>query len=337
MTEIEYWLPLVWAGILVVAVALYVILDGFDLGIGILFPFAESEEEHDTMMNSIAPFWDGNETWLVMGGVGLLVAFPLAYAIIMPAVYLPVIIMLLALVFRGVAFEYRFVAKPHHEKWDMAFAGGSIVATFMQGVILGSILQGIKVENNAFAGGAFDWLTPFAIFVGLALVAGYALLGSTWLLFRTEGPIAARAREHAKILLLVLLAAMVIVSIWTPLASEYTRQRWFSWPNILFLAPIPLVTALVAYMAWRGIVRGYEIVPFISTIVIFLLGLAGLAISNVPYLVPNSVTIWQAAAPPESQIFILIGTLILLPMIIGYTVFTYWSFRGKVRPGEGYH
>lgn len=337
MSDMSYWLPLVWTIILGIAVVAYVILDGFDLGLGILFPFAESEEQHDIMMNTVAPFWDGNETWLVMGGVGLLVAFPLAYSIIMPALYLPIIIMLLALVFRGVAFEYRWVAKPSHTIWDAAFAGGSIVATLMQGIVLGGILQGIPVENNAFAGDAFDWLRPFPIFVGVALLAGYALLGATWLLVRTEGELADRSRAQATVLLPVVLVAMAIISLWTPLAIEHVAKVWFSWPNILYLSPVPLLAALAAFLCWRGLVTGQELTPFLSTIALFLLGFAGLAISNLPYLVPTSVTLWEAAAPPESQIFILVGTLILLPMILGYTIFNYWTFRGKVRAGEGYH
>lgn len=338
MGDETYWLPLVWASILVVAVIAYVILDGFDLGLGILFPFASSEAERDVMMNTVAPFWDGNETWLVLGGVGLLVAFPLAYAIIMPALYLPVIIMLLALIFRGVAFEFRWVAKPdHHSVWDVAFAGGSIVAAFMQGVVLGGILQGIRVENNAYAGGPFDWLQPFPLFTGLALVAGYALLGATWLLLRTEGAIAERARAQAKVLLVVVLVAMAAVSLWTPLVSEHVFERWFSWPNILYLAPVPIVTALAALACWRGLVSGHEATPFLAAIALFLMGFIGLVISNIPYLVPTSVTVWQAAASPSSQLFSLIGTVIMLPLVLGYTIFIYWSFWGKVRPGEGYH
>ncbi|WP_287958545.1 cytochrome d ubiquinol oxidase subunit II [Filomicrobium sp.] len=338
MDDMTYWLPVVWAAILVVAVAAYVILDGFDLGLGILFPFYKTEEHRDVMMNTVAPFWDGNETWLVLGGVGVLVAFPMAYAIIMPAVYLPIIIMLLALIFRGVAFEFRWVAKPdHHSVWDVAFAGGSIVATFAQGVVLGGILQGITVENNAFAGGALDWLRPFPIFIGLALIAGYALLGATWLLMRTEGEVASRAREQAKALLPIVLVAMGIVSLWTPLATEHVAEVWFSWPNILYLSPVPILTAFAAWICWRSLVTGDELTPFIATIALFMLGLIGLGISNIPYLVPPSITFWQAAAPPESQIFTLVGVMIMLPLILGYTIFNYWTFRGKVRPGEGYH
>lgn len=333
----EWYLPAIWAGLIGTAVAMYVILDGFDLGIAILFPFARREEDRDVMMNSVAPFWDGNETWLVLGGGGLWVAFPLAYSIIMPALYLPVIGMLLALVFRGVAFEFRWVAKPQHRKWDIAFAGGSIIASFLQGVILGGLLQGIAVEDRQFAGGAFDWLTPFSIFVGLSVIAGYALLGATWLILRTTGPVQAMGRRLAPMLLFAVMAAMAVISLWTPLAIDRVAERWFSTPNIFLLWPVPLAAVLLAYIVWRAIEQGREAVPFFGTILLFLLGYAGLVISNVPYLVPPHLTFWDTAAAPASQIFFLMGTIFLLPLVLGYTAFVYWVFRGKVAPGEGYH
>jgi cytochrome d ubiquinol oxidase subunit II len=333
----ESYLPVIWAAIIGSAVAIYVIFDGFDLGIGILFPFAESEHERDQMMNSVAPFWDGNETWLVLGGAGMMVAFPLAYSIILPALYLPVIIMLLALVFRGVAFEFRWIgvtSKPH---WTFAFAAGSAVAAFCQGVVLGGLVQGIKVENNAFAGGPFDWATPFAVLCGLGVVAGYGLLGATWLIMKTEGSVARRARIEAKLLLLAVLAFMAIVSVWTPLDVERIAVRWFSLPNILFIWWVPAATALVAFAAWRWLETGRDVLPFLATIALFLLGYLGLLISNFPYLVPPSLTIWQTAAAPATQIFMLMGTLVLLPIILGYMIFVYWIFGGKLREGEGYH
>jgi cytochrome d ubiquinol oxidase subunit II len=333
----EWYLPVIWAALIGVAVAMYVILDGFDLGIGILFPFTDSERERDQMMASIAPFWDGNETWLVLGGAGLLVAFPRAYAVIMPAFYLPVIVMLLALVFRGVAFEFRHVAITSKKYWNVAFAAGSTLAALCQGVILAGLIQGIKVENGAFAGGAFDWATPFAALCGLAVLAGYALLGATWLVMKTEGPVAQRARRQAKALVVAVIVFMAAVSLWTPLAFERIARRWFAVPNILFLWPVPLVTALVAFTCWRTLERGREVVPFLAAIGLFLLGYLGLVISVFPYLVPPSLTIWQTAAVPASQIFMLIGTLLLLPVIFGYVTFVYWIFRGKVREGESYH
>jgi cytochrome bd ubiquinol oxidase subunit II len=332
----EWYLPVIWAALIGTAVAMYVVLDGFDLGLGILFPFAKSEVERDQMMRSIAPFWDGNETWLVLGGAGLLVAFPTAYAIIMPAFYLPVIVMLLSLVFRGVAFEFRLVS---HSKvwWNFAFVAGSTLAAFSQGVILGALIQGVRVENGAFAGGHFDWATPFACLCGIALIAGYALLGSTWLIMKTEGAVAERARGHAKICLLLVLGFMAVVSLWTPLSIPRIAERWFSLPNFYFLWPVPTITGLIAYGLWRSIEARRDVLPFVASIALFLLGYLGLVISSYPYLVPPSLTVWQTAAAPSSQIFMLIGTLFLLPIILGYVVFIYWVFRGKVREGESYH
>jgi cytochrome d ubiquinol oxidase subunit II len=337
MSNLAYTLPVIWALTIGFAVAMYVVLDGFDLGIGILFPFYKEESARDQIMNSVAPFWDGNETWLVLGGVGLWVAFPKAYAVILPAVYLPVIVMLLALIFRGVAFEFRWVAKPHHRKWDIAFAAGSTIATFAQGVVLGSLLQEIRVESAQFAGGAFDWLTPFTIMCGAALVVGYALLGATWLMMKTTGEVEAGARRLGVPLLFALLAFIAVVSVWTPLQIERITERWFSTPNFYFLSQVPLATLLLAWLCWRSIRRGKSILPFASAVGLFLLAYAGLIISNAPYLVPPSITLWQAAAHPSSQVFFLIGATILMPMILGYTVFVFWLFRGKIRPGEGYH
>jgi len=333
----EAYLPVIWAAVIGTAVAMYVILDGFDLGIGILFPFAKSENDRDRMMTSIAPFWDGNETWLVLGGAGLWVAFPLAYSILMPAMYIPVIVMLLALVFRGVTFEFRSIAHTHKTRWNFAFAAGSTLAAFCQGVILGGLIQGIDVEAGSFAGRPFDWATPFALVCGLAVIAGYALLGATWLVMKTDGELAARSRAQAKVLLLAVLGFMAVVSLWTPLEFERIAARWFSMPNILFLWPVPLVTLFVAFVAWRGLERGHDNGPFFAAIGLFLLGYLGLVISSYPYLIPPSLTVWEAAAAPASQLFMLTGTLVLFPIILGYTAYVYWLFRGKIREGDSYH
>jgi cytochrome d ubiquinol oxidase subunit II len=332
----EWYLPLIWAALIGTAVVMYVVLDGFDLGIGILFPSARSESERDQMTRSIAPYWDGNETWLVLGGAGLFVAFPKAYSVIMPAFYLPVIVMLLALVFRGIAFEFRTVSYSK-TGWNAAFAGGSTIAAFAQGVILGGLVQGVAIRDGAFSGGSFDWATPFALFCGLSLVAGYALLGATWLVIKTEGPVAERARGQARKLLLAVLVFMALVSLWTPLSQPRIAARWFTLPNFYFLWPVPLVTAFTAYLAWRWIEAGREIPPFLATIALFLLGFLGLVISNFPYLVPPTLTVWETAAAPASQIFMLLGTLLLLPIVLMYVGFIYWLFRGKVREGESYH
>ncbi len=330
-------LPLIWAGVIGVAVAMYVILDGFDLGIGILFPFAAKESERDQMVHSIAPFWDGNETWLVLGGGGLFVAFPQAYAIIMSAFYLPVIVMLLALVFRGVAFEFRGANEATRPYWNVAFEAGSTLAAFCQGVILGALIQGIAVENGVYAGGAFDWATPFAFLCGIGVVAGYALLGATWLVMKTEGPAAERARVQAKLLFVIVLGFMGVVSLWTPIAFERIAARWFATPNILYLWPVPMLTVLAGVTGWRSLESGGDVVPFLSAIALFLFGYFGLVISVFPYLVPPSLTIWDTAASPATQTFMLIGTVLLLPIILGYVVFIYWLFRGKVSEGESYH
>ncbi len=333
----EWYLPVIWAGLIGTAVMLYVVLDGFDLGIAILFPMTKDECERDQMMNSVAPFWDGNETWLVLGGGGLWVAFPQAYAIIMPAFYIPVILMLLALIFRGVAFEFRWVAKPHHHMWDVAFWLGSTIAAFAQGLILGGLIQGITVANGQFAGGPFDWLTPFTVMCGIGVVVGYGLLGATWLIFKTEGPVAERARRQARMLLLALMGFAALVSLWTPLAHPRIAERWFTPGNLALLWPFPVLTALCGYMVWKRLNSTHEFTPFAFTIAIFLLCFLGLSISNFPYLVPPSVTIWDAAAAPSSHIFVLIGVSFLLPMILFYTAFVYWTFRGKVRADSGYH
>jgi cytochrome bd ubiquinol oxidase subunit II len=333
----ESYLPVIWAAIIGLAVVMYVILDGFDLGVGILFPFAESERDRDQMMSSLAPFWDGNETWLVLGGAGMMVAFPLAYSIILPALYLPVIIMLLALVFRGVAFEFRWLGVTSKKHWTFAFVAGSALAAFCQGVILGGLIEGINVENNAFAGGAFDWASPFAVLCGLGVVTGYALLGATWLVMKTEGSVAKQARSEAKLLLVAVLVFMAVVSVWTPLSFERIATRWFSFPNILFFWWVPAATALTAFAAWRWLESEHPVLPFLATIGLFLLGFLGLVISNFPYLVPPSLTIWQTASSPATQIFMLMGTLVMLPIILGYVVFVYWMFQGKLREGEGYH
>lgn len=332
----EWYLPVIWALLLAVAIAMYVVLDGFDLGMGILFPFAD-EGEKDQMMSSVAPFWDGNETWLILGGGGLLVAFPLAYSIVMPALYLPVIFMLLSLVFRGVAFEFRHVADTSRFVWNIAFAGGSTLAAFFQGVLLGGFVQGIEVKDNAFAGGPMDWATPFALLCGLGVVAGYALLGSVWLVMKTEGEVARRARADALKLLPVVLVFMGIVSLWTPIAIPRIAERWFVAPNIFYLAPVPIITLLLAYFVWRWLERGHDYLPFFGVIGLFLLGYAGIGISTFPYLVPPALTVWDTAAAPASQIFMLIGAIFILPVILGYVAFVYWIFRGKVKPGEGYH
>ncbi|ARS25836.1 cytochrome d ubiquinol oxidase subunit II [Sphingomonas sp. KC8] len=329
-------LTIIWAAIIAIAIAAYVVMDGFDLGIGILFPRLKVGRERDTAMNTIAPVWDGNETWLVMGGGGLLAAFPLAYAIVLPALYAPLIAMLLALVFRGVAFEFRWRDPGHRRAWDFAFFAGSLVATFAQGVTLGALLQGIEVYDRAYAGGWWDWVSWFSLLTGISLVIGYALLGAGWLIWKTEGALQADARRLARPLVPALLIALAAVSLATPLLEGQYWQRWFVWPGLLVAIPMPLLVVVCAVMLWRGIDRAPDSRPFLWTLAIFGLAMAGLAISIWPDVIPGRVTIWEAAAPHSSQLFMLIGAGVLIPMILAYTGWAYWVFRGKVGD-EGYH
>jgi cytochrome d ubiquinol oxidase subunit II len=288
-------------------------------------------------MNSVAAVWDGNETWLVLGGGGLLAAFPLAYAVLMPALYTPIVAMLLGLIFRGVAFEFRWRARREGNLWDIAFAAGSLLAAIAQGIALGAILQGIKVSGRAYAGGWWDWLTPFSILTGAALVAGYALLGAAWLVMKTEGELRERAYALCWRLLFAVLVGLAAVSIATPFLHIHYWQRWFEWPNIIFTAPVPILVAIVALLLLRSLERRQDFQPFFLTLVLFGLTYGGLGISMYPFIVPQSITIWQAAAPATSQLFMLVGVVILIPMNLSYTAFTYWVFRGKVDRDAGYH
>jgi cytochrome d ubiquinol oxidase subunit II len=327
----------IWTLILGLGVFFYVLLDGFDLGVGILFGLAPDTASRNLMMNSIAPIWDGNETWLVLGSVGLLAAFPLAFAIIVPAVYFPIAIMLVALVFRGVAFEFRFRDSEHKGFWDHGFAYGSTIATLAQGIVLGAFIQGFKVDGRHFTGSSFDCFTPFSLLTGVALLFGYALLGAGWLVMKTEGELQAWARRLGRIAFLGVLVAIGIVSLWTPAVDPGIAHRWFSWPNIAYLSPIPIITALIALLEWRSLNRQSEAGPFIGAVALFLLSYIGIAISLWPMIVPHYYTLWQAAAAPSTQAFLLVGTLVLLPVILLYTGWSYWVFRGKVRGDIGYH
>ena len=333
-------LTIAWALLLAFAVYVYVILDGFDLGIGILYPFFPEKRDRDLLMNSVAPVWDGNETWLVLGGGGLFAAFPLAYAIIMPAVYPPVIAMLLALVFRGVAFEYRWRTERWLSKrfWDSAFFGASLVAALAQGIILGALLQGIRVEGRGYAGGWLDWLTPFSVLCGVGVVTGYALLGSCWLIMKTTGEVHDKARRLARSFGLATVAAIAAVSLATPFLEPVYFSRWFTWPTMLWLSPVPIaVAALTLILARTLLTPGKDWLPFVVALALFGLCFAGLGASMWPYVIPTEVTIFDAASPYSSQLFMFVGAIVLVPVILAYTAYAYWVFRGKVREGEGYH
>jgi len=348
MTNLD--LPLIWALVLATAVFLYVAMDGFDLGVGILFPRLGRGEERDVAVNTIAPVWDGNETWLVLGGGGLMAVFPLAYSIVMPALYMPVIVMLLALIFRGVAFEMRFRQETERGRrnWDNGFWLGSTVAAFSQGIVLGAFVQGIAVEGRAYAGGWWDWLTPFSVLTGVALVVGYGLLGATWLVWKTEGDLHDSARGMARVLTLVTLGFIAAVSLVMPFLQPSFAERWFGFPHLFFVWVVPIAVVALTWQLFRALaappIQGKrtsllwrDAIPFGCALGLFLLCYVGLGISMWPMIVPPGITIWEAAAPPSSQGFLLVGAAVLVPVILVYAGFVYWIFRGKVRAGEGYH
>ena len=339
----EYWLPVIWFGVIGFGILMYVLLDGFVLGLGILAPFSENEAQLDHMMNTAAPIWDGNETWLVLGGAGLLAAFPKAYALILSSLYLPVLLMLVALVFRGVAFEFRFKAQRSKFLWGWAFALGSLCAAFWQGVILGAVVEGMPMQVGAYIGSglfgnAFAFFRPFSMLTGVAVVFGYALLGACWLILKTEGPLQQTARTLARPLLLVVVVFMGLVSAWLPFLDSRIMARWFEGGNFWWLSPVPLLVLANAFALWRAVMQqDRDAKPFLLTMCFFVLGFAGLVLGIWPYIVPPTLTIWQAASPPSSQGFVLVGLVVLLPVILGYTYWSYRVFAGKVSADSGYH
>lgn len=336
--EMTTWLPVAWFAVIGFGVLMYVVLDGFVLGIGILAPMAEDEEQLDIMMNTAAPIWDGNETWLVLGGAGLMAAFPKAYAALLSALYLPVLLLVVALVFRGVAFEFRFKAHRSRRLWSVAFGLGSLLAAFAQGVILGALVQGLQVVDGRYVGGAFSWFSPFSMLTGAAVVFGYALLGSTWLILKTEGREQTFARTLTRPLVVAVIVFMGLVSTWLPFLDSRLMARWFSDGNFWWLSPVPLLTLGVAVALWRSAMHPMrDLPPFLLTLALFILGFIGLVLGMWPYLLPPSMTLWQAAAPASSLGFSLVGLVVLLPVILGYTAWSYRVFRGKVRADAGYH
>ena len=332
-------LSIIWAVIIFFGVFMYIVMDGFDLGIGILFPFVPDRHERDVMMNTVAPVWDGNETWLVLGGAALLAAFPLAYSVILTALYLPLIFMLLGLIFRGVAFEFRFKARDHERHvWDKAFIGGSLTAAFFQGVALGAYIDGFPMQGHVYVGHVLDWLRPFPLLCGVGVIVAYGLLGSTWLIMKTEGDLQRRMLQLARPLLALVVAAIAAVSVWTPFVNARVTARWFSFPNMLWFAPVPILLALSVILLLRFIrTNSQHHGAFAAALAIVFLGYTGLAISIFPNIIPPSISIWDAASSPQSQGFALVGTLFIIPFILGYTVWSYYVFRGKVKLGDGYH
>lgn len=328
-------LSLIWAVIIGFGVIMYVLMDGFDLGLGILYPFAPNEEARDVMMNSVAPVWDGNETWLVLGGAGLLGAFPLVYSVYLPALYIGVFLMLAGLIFRGIAFEFRFKSRRNRVWWNRAFCWGSAVAAFAQGAVVGAYIEGFRVEDFVFVGGALDWLTPFAVLTGISLMVGYALLGATWLILKSEGEVQRWAYRITPALLLAVLSAFAMISFWTPLVDPAVFQRWFDHIHLIWVLPV-LALACAAWLL-MAVYRRQEGQPFVATLGLFIFTYLGLIASKWPVIVPPNYTIWDAASAPESQLFLLIGVLLVIPIVLTYTAWSYWVFRGKVRPGDGYH
>jgi cytochrome d ubiquinol oxidase subunit II len=331
-------LSVIWFAIIVFATLMYIVMDGFDLGIGILMPFVKNEKHKDVMVNTVAPVWDGNETWVVLGGAALYGAFPLAYSVIIEALTVPLTLMLIALIFRGVAFEFRFKALENHlQFWDRSFMVGSICTTFFQGIVVGAVIQGFDVENRIYVGGQLDWIAPFPIFCGFALIATYALLGSTWLIMKTEGDLQQTMFSFTNKTLAAMVVALVIVSAWTPLAFPSIAERWFSVPNLYYLLPVPVITGLVCLKTVDSVRKHKERSPFIMALIIVFLGFTGLGVSIWPNIIPPSISIWEAASPEISQRFMLFGAVLILPVILAYTFWSYHVFSGKVKEGEAYH
>jgi len=337
--DAAYWLPIVWAIILVGTISIYVVLDGFDLGIGMLFAVEADEGRRGLMMSTIAPVWDGNETWMILGGASLYGVFPGAYSTLLPAFYIPILLMLLSLIFRGVAFEFRIMPpgplRPRF--WDNGFMIGSALAAFCQGAILGGVIQGVEITDGSFSGGPLDWLTPFSALCGLSVMCGYALLGATWLVWRTSDRIEAACRRWAGWLAIGLFVCIVAVSFWTPLLHAPYLRRWTNWPNIVAVAPVPVLVVVLGVLLQHGLRKDHARTPFLCALGWFFLSLTGLGITVWPYAVPPSLTLWDVSSPPSSQTFQLVGTAILLPIILAYTIYSYHVFRGKVTQADGYH
>jgi cytochrome bd ubiquinol oxidase subunit II len=324
-----------WASLIALAMILYVVLDGISLGVGLLFPSAADEKERSVLMNSIAPVWDANQTWLVFGGGGIFVAFPVVYGVLSSALYIPLFVFLGGLIFRGVAFEFR-VHAVRKEPWNWAFFTGSLVAVLSQGFMLGGILTGITVKEGHFAGGPLDWLNPFSVMVGIGLIPGYIMLASTYLLIKTEGPVQSRAFKQAFWSGLIVLVSMAVFTVWSPFRYPLVWENWFSSPRIYFVWAFPLGGFIAALMLVKSLNSRREVKPLMYSIALFLSGYLGLITSLYPYAIPPTVTFQEAAAQSETLRFTLWGAGIVLPMVIGYLIYSYSVFRGKVTHEEYY-
>jgi cytochrome d ubiquinol oxidase subunit II len=319
-------LSFIFAALLGLSILIYVVLDGFDLGVGILFPFA-TPAERDTMVASIGPFWDANETWLVLAIGILLVAFPVAHGAILTQLYLPVAIMLVGLILRGVAFEFRAKAPaPHKRAWDRAFFTGSLMTGLSQGFMLGLYVMGLSYTW---------WHVAFALITAVFLTVAYSFIGATWLIWKTDGALQKKAVQWSREGIWGVVLGMGAISVATPFVSERIFDKWFGLPQMLYLAPLPIVSALLVGFIWWKLRRlpaegdRYAWAPFVATIALFAMGFGGMAYSFYPFIVPEALTIYEAASAPESLSIILVGTLIVLPTIIAYSILSYWIFRGK--------
>ena len=324
-------LPVIWAAIIGLGVFLYVALDGFDLGIGLLLPFLANTNDRQVMLDTVAPVWDGNETFLVLGGAGLYGAFPVVYSTLLPANYLPLILMVIGLIFRGAAFELRTRARRTRHAWDLAFTAGSALAAFCQGVVLGSLLQGIRIADGRFVGEPFDWLSPFSVFCGMGVLITYATLGCGWLIMKTDGDLQRKMRMLMPALASALLAMVAGVSLWTALGLPAVAHRWFGSGNSLWFLPLPLLVVACVLGIHRSVRLKHEAAPFLLTLGLCFVGYGSLVISIWPNIVPPSLTIWEASSSPDSQRFALVGTVIILPIVLVYSALQYRVFRGKVR------
>lgn len=321
---------LICAVLIAFGILVYVCLDGFDLGVGILFPWAPTPQIKGVMFSSIAPVWDGNATWLIYTGGVLFAAFPLAYSILMPALYLPIMFMVAAFIFRGIAFEFRLKANNTRYIWDSAFAISSTIAAFLQGTMLGAIIQGFELQNGRYIGNSLDWLSSFSLISGMALVMGYALLGATWLIYKTHGQTYDWARTIIKPTMFIVAFFIAIISINTPLEHAYIRERWFTLPNFFYLMPIPFLSGLCFLGVMYGVAKKIDGLPFLSTIALYILCFIGLAVSLYPNIIMPDISIWDAAAHASSLELVFYTLIFSLPIVFGYTIFVYRIFRGKV-------